>query len=116
MISSTVSLIVALVEEFPTLRPILEEHLEDNEGEVLPNLVLADVIRWLASHVDSDPQVCGEIVDWLEVAYNEGGREVQGMLTVSGVEMIPDPGQPGSALRALLGSSLRRIDPWRGRN
>jgi hypothetical protein len=33
--------------------------------------------------------------------------EVQGLIAVSGVEMIPDPGKPGAELRELLGPRLR---------
>ncbi|GAB2698959.1 hypothetical protein GCM10027194_35870 [Thalassiella azotivora] len=41
-----------------------------------------------------------------------GSEDLRGMITVSGVEMIPDPGQPGSALRPLLGPTLTELDPW----
>ena len=35
------------------------------------------------------------------------------MIAVSGIEMIPNPGEPGSELRDLLGPNLRALDPWR---
>ena len=34
-----------LIDEVPRLRPLLEEHLNDNYNEVLPHLFLADVLR-----------------------------------------------------------------------
>ncbi|RZU18785.1 hypothetical protein EV645_0984 [Kribbella rubisoli] len=102
----------ALVDEYRELTPVLAEHLEDNEGEILPHLVLADVVRWLAARVDSDRDICSSILNWLEREYLRGPEDVRGLIAVSGVEMIPDPGQPGSALRQLLGPSLREVDSW----
>ena len=103
----------ALIYDFPELSPILGESLEDNEGQVLPHLVLADIVRWLASRVDSEPDRCELIVNWLERAYERGPEDVRGWIVVSGVEMIPDPGHPGSSLRELLGPILQGVDPWR---
>lgn len=113
MSASTVAAIGALVDAYRQLTPVLAEHLEDNDGELLPHLVMADIIRWLVDHRATDPDVCRAILDWLELEYTRGPEEVRGLITVSGVEMIPDPGQPGSELRSLLGPELRRVDPWR---
>lgn len=38
--------------------------------------------------------------------------DVRGLIAVSGVQMIPDPDQPGSEPRKWLGDSLREVDPW----
>lgn len=102
----------ALVDEYRELTPLLAEHLEDNDGELLPHLVLADVMRWLGARVDSNRDTCRSILDWLEREYRRGPEDVRGLITVSGVDMIPDPGRPGSVLRELLGPSLRKVDPW----
>lgn len=82
---------------------------------MFPHLVMADIVRWLVDHRDSDPGVCRSVMEWLEGAFARGPDDVRGMLAVSGVEMIPDPGQPGAELRDLLGPALRGVDPWRGR-
>jgi hypothetical protein len=47
----------------------------------------------------------------LEEEFGRGPEDVRGLITVSGVEMIPDPGQPGAELRDLLGLALRKVDP-----
>lgn len=112
MSASTKDTINRLISSHSDLAPILEESLEDNEGELLPHLVLADVMRWLAEYLGSEPETCRSILDWLEREYERGLEDVRGLITVSGVEMIPDPGQPGSALRDWLGPALRRLDPW----
>ncbi len=112
MSASTLAAIGALVHEYPQLTLLLAEHLDDNEGQMLPHLVLADVVRWLAARMDIDPATCRSVLDWLEREYERGPEDVRGMIAVSGVAMIPDPGQPGSKLRELLGPSLRAVDPW----
>lgn len=112
MSASTEATIRRLVAEYRELAPVLDESLEDNEGELLPHLVLADVVRWLAEHVESDSDTCRSVLDWLEREYERGPEDVRGLITVSGVEMIPDPGQPGSSLRGWLGPALRGVDPW----
>jgi hypothetical protein len=112
MSASTVAAIGALVDAHRELTPVLAEHLEDNDGELLPHLVMADIVRWLVDHRETDPEVCQSILEWLEREYTRGPEDVRGLITASGVEMIPDPGQPGSELRDLLGPELKRVDPW----
>ena len=112
MSAATESAIGRLVAAYPVLVPVLAEHLEDNFGEMLPNLVMSDVIRWLVAHLESDPGVCRSVLEWMESAFQEGPDDVRGLIVVSGVEMIPDPGEPGSGLRATLGPHLVAIDPW----
>jgi hypothetical protein len=107
-------LIEMLVDSQPGLQPLLEEHLADNDGELLPHLVMSDIVRWLVDHRESEPEACRTILEQLEAAFVAGPDEVRGVIAVSGVEMIPDPGQPGSDLRALLGPELASVDPWRG--
>ncbi|WP_437438218.1 DUF7674 family protein [Arthrobacter woluwensis] len=113
MKSQTEQFIGNLVQAFPLLRPILDESLEDNFGEMLPHLVMSDIVRWLANRSPKDRDVAGAILSWLECAYIEGSDEVQELIVVSGVEMIPDPGELGSYLRGLLGPRLRAYDPWK---
>ncbi|PKQ30483.1 MAG: hypothetical protein CVT62_13555 [Actinobacteria bacterium HGW-Actinobacteria-2] len=106
-------LVRQLVETHPDIAGLLSEHLEDNEGELLPHLLLADIIRWLVSHRTTKAQVCASVLNYLDAAFAAGPDEVRGLIQVSGVEMIPDPGQPGAELRAMLGPSLASVDPWR---
>lgn len=112
MSGSTVAAIGALVDAHRELVPVLDEHLQDNDGQVLPHLVLAEIIRWLVARRASHPADCRSILDWLRVEYGRGPDDVRDLIAVSGVQIIPDPGQPGSELRDLLGQELRQVDPW----
>ena len=113
MTAATVHAVEALVAAHPQLAPVLAQQVSDNDGMLLPHLVLADIMRWLVDHRKSDPAVCAAVMEWLERAYENGPENVRGLITVSGVAMIPDPGQPGADLRSLLGPRLALLDPWR---
>lgn len=112
MSASSVAFIGALTYTYRELLGVLEEHLEDNEGEVLPHLVMSDVIRWLVAHRKTDQALVEEIFSWISRAYTDGDDQIQNVIALSGVEMIPDPGQPGSELRNLLSPELSKLDPW----
>jgi len=112
MSANTIAAIEGLIDSHPNLMPILTESREDNFGEVLPHLVLGDIMQWLASHVRTDARTCRSVLDWMERQYDRSPEDVQELFVVSGVEMIPDPGEAGSELRAFLGPVLRGFDPW----
>lgn len=110
--AATVASVGALIHSHPRLLPLLDEHLLDNDGEVLPYLVLADIVRWLVDHEQTDPEFCRSVLNWLEREFLAGSDDVQTLIALGGVEMIPDPGKPGATLRAWLGPSLTAVDPW----
>jgi hypothetical protein len=113
MSASSVAFIGALIYGHRDLLPVLEEHLADNDDQILPHLVMADVMRWLVAHRWEEPKMIRSVLQWLETAYIAGDENVRDVIAVSGVEMIPDPGRPGSELRKLLGTELALVDPWR---
>lgn len=45
---------------------------------ILPNLALADVVRWLADHVESESDTCRSVLDWLEREYERDPEDVRG--------------------------------------
>ncbi len=101
-----------LVGVYPGFGPVLAEHLEDNSDEMLPHLAMSDFVRWLVDQYSLDPAICESAWAWLERAFDEGSEDVKDLIGVSAVEMIPNPGDPGSGMRDMLGPSLREMDDW----
>lgn len=58
MKAAQVALVGALAWRFPGLRHLLEEHIVDNDGEILPHIVMADFERWAERALEtSDPKL-----------------------------------------------------------
>jgi hypothetical protein len=114
MTEATEAMILQLVADHPALAPVLAENLEDNFDEMLPHLVMADVVRWLVARHPLEPTLCASVLGWMEARFAEDPDDVRGLIAVSGVQMIPDPGEPGSELRELLGTALQEVDPGVG--
>ena len=115
MSERTVAFVRSLVERFPqALRPIFEEHIKDNFGEILPYLFIADICRHVESlflFVSSGADVTfrkelENILSSLEEAYASGDNELQELISVSFLEHLPRPGEKGSEIRDMLGPRL----------
>lgn len=109
MRAAAVALIGGLCHEFRVLLPILDEHLSDMDGVLLPHLVMSDVVRWMVVNED-DVDACAAMWSWLEDAYVFGDSDERDLIAASGVEMLPDPHEPGATLRGFLGPALRAVD------
>jgi hypothetical protein len=95
-----------LVTAAPELGALLDEHLSDQEGELLAYVLMADVARWLTTHCSSSPQRVRKILSWLETEYVDGNFDVRNLIDVGIVEMLP--AMPGGApILAMLGPALR---------
>jgi hypothetical protein len=106
--ASEVAFIGALVGAHPWLLPILQEHIDDNDG-VLPHLLLADVERWAEAQIEAngaDDDRLRALLGYLEDAFGSGDAEVDELIAVSFLELLPKGGA-GSELRNLVGSRLR---------
>ncbi len=97
-----------LVDEFRDLTPVLEEHLEEQEGELLPYLLMADVARWARATYASDPRTVGRLVDWLEVEFEKAQPPEKDLIGLGFVEAIPLPPE-GTALLLRLGPHLTQV-------
>lgn len=106
--ASTVALSGAMVHNHQVLMGILQEHLDDQEGEVLPHLLMADVARWAERQWTVDRQLVVELLDWLESEYRRAQGEVADLIAVSFIEHIvtPDDRASGEICRA-LGVSMK---------
>jgi hypothetical protein len=100
-----VEFVYDLVEKVPDLRPLLDEHLEDNYDQILPHLFLADVVRFAIEDV-ANPAT-RRALEHLEVAFTSGDEERQELISTGFVENLPAVGEPGDELRDRLGPALR---------
>lgn len=95
-----------LIASTPELRPILEEHLADQEGELLAYLLMGDVAKWLDGQSRNDPQRASEVLAWLEQEYAAGDFDVRNLIDVGIIEMLPAVPE-GAPVLDLLGPELR---------
>lgn len=108
MSAVTVAFMGALIYGRQWLLPLLDEHLDDLEGEVLPHLLIADVERWaeaevLAQRTGSGTQLAA-VLDFIEEQFaSMGDTEVGELISVSFLEHLPRLGEPASELRSLVG-------------
>jgi hypothetical protein len=105
----SVAFVGALVYHCPALVPLFQEHLEDQEGEVLPHLFVADLWRWIEARSpwdDMEPsELLTQILAFLEAAVSRDD-EVAEVIHASFLEHLPRPGEPGAEIRAMLGPAL----------
>lgn len=106
----SVAFIGHVIYQFPELVPVLQEHLDDNNGELLPHLLMADITRWLVAAVeDSDKTfLIKAILAELERVYAERDEDdkISELIAVSCLENLPRPGENGAAIRCMLGPNL----------
>lgn len=95
-----------LVEAFPQLEPLLDEHLADQDGELLPYVFFGDVARWLDEHSRTEPTPVRALLEWLEVAFTKNDFDVRNLIDVGIVEMLPAMPE-GRPVLELLGPALR---------
>jgi hypothetical protein len=99
----------ALVHEHPWFVDLLQEHLDFYDG-LLPHVFLADVERWaeasLAQDSDHARLQLSKVLEFLERSM-QAGPETAELVSVSFLELLPRPGEPGSELRSLVGPVCR---------
>ncbi len=112
----TEAFVQALVERSPSLAPLLEEHLRDNFGELLPHIFLGDVVRWVltlmaTARAEGSLTAQRELREFLcrlEDTYASGNEELQELLSMSFLENLPRSGEDGAEIRNQLGPTLTK--------
>lgn len=110
MRAATVAFVGALVHRFPELLPLLQEHLDDQDGEVLPHVFMGDLTRWLVRRfatAGAQDATLRQILGFMEDAYRSRDPEAQELLSVSLLENLPRPGETGWEIRSIVGPALR---------
>ena len=109
MSEATIALVDRLVEACAALKPLFDEHLEDNFGEVLPHVFLGEVTRHLVGEAagDAGSRTVEAALRQLEDEFASGTEEVKELIAVSFLENLPESPEPGLAVRLRLGPSLK---------
>ena len=90
----------------PALRPLLDEHLDDHHGVMLPHLLISDFERWAEQAFENGDPALRKLLDELESAYATGDEAIQELVSVSFLELVPQAHEEGANLRSLLGPAL----------
>lgn len=95
-----------LVTAMPELSPLLDEHLRDQEGELLAYLLMGDVARWLHDQSSTSPARTGQVLKWLEAEFTSGSFDVRNLIDVGIIEMLPALPE-GRSILEMLPPALR---------
>jgi hypothetical protein len=87
---ATESFIQDLLRSVPELERLFKEHLDDNEGTVLPHVFMGDVTRFAIAatkdvHMES---VLQRILAQMNTGVAEGNEDVRELVTVSFLENL----------------------------
>lgn len=90
----------------PEIEPALEEHLRDQEGELLPYVFTYEVAKWLDLAAATDRGRAVDVLTWLEDEFARGDFDVRNLIDVGIIEMLPSVPE-GEVVLDLLPPSLR---------
>jgi hypothetical protein len=93
----------ALVSAVPALRPLLDEHLEDNFDEILPYVFLWDVALWAEKNVVADAESVKRLIAEMSRGLDHGEGDVPNLVAVGFLESLGG----GTDLNPLLPPNLR---------
>jgi len=116
MIRDNRPFISGIIEAVPELRPMLDRHVTENFGELLPHVLVADIEGWAEREAAAgrtgewDPLI--RLLAYFEKVYAENQEALSNdppanVIAVSFIEGIPSDGQAGAEIRDLLGPTLR---------
>jgi hypothetical protein len=97
-----------LADQIPPLSSVLNEHLEDNCGELLPHVFMDDVARWFlqAGHSSNGSESVTYLIELLDRALVAGSSDVRELVQASFVENLPTS-LPSDPIFSLLSPALK---------
>jgi|TARA_R100000988_G_C3991594_1_gene163035 hypothetical protein len=90
--------------KFRELESTLAEHLKDNNGEILPHLLMADYCRCLEGAVSAE--WVRNFLSYLEESFSRKDREVINLISVSFIEHLSPEDSSTRFLEELLGPQM----------
>ena len=104
MSATTVSFVGVLVRSCRFLLPVLDEHLSEQDGEVLPHLFMWSVERWAEAALRDDRNdELNALFAQLDVDMSGPDEDVRELISVSFLELLPRAGEMGDELRSFAG-------------
>lgn len=101
-----------LIAERDYLRLLYDEHMEDNDGELLAHLLMADICRWVIAQREADPIRVLQLLLWLEAHLEtlmQSQDPVDNVICASFIEHLPLSWEPGSEVLGLLGPKMKAV-------
>lgn len=92
-------------DQFPSLQPVLDELVDDEDGEILPYLYMYGILLWMIPrHGQLEVR---RMMEWLMEAYPGRNEYDQTLIALNFAGMMPYPDEPGASLRDLVRPELR---------
>lgn len=115
--AETFALFGHLAYKVKPLRQVLATHLRSVDGEMLPHVLMHDVLDWTLDQLAVGPSAqTRAVLDALDNAYVDGSEDLQAVIVVSFLEAIPgfagkahDAAVAGNTLRMQLGPTLASV-------
>ncbi|KRC90069.1 hypothetical protein ASE25_11300 [Terrabacter sp. Root85] len=93
----------------PEAKPVVAEHLADNDEELLLHLLMGDLQRMAVSAFDDgDLELTRRLLDFVDQSFRDGDADVNNAVAVSFVEHFGALPLESDALLDLWPSALRR--------
>jgi hypothetical protein len=103
------ALVQVLVDRLEPLRPIVDQHVAENDGEMLPHVLFWDLTQAVVDAYlrPEAPLDWREFVRVLEQEYPGGDAYLRGIVEVSFLENLPGPQEKGYGIVRSLPPGLR---------
>ena len=106
MSEATEAFVDRVVAAHPDLKPLRRDHLDENFGELLPHVWTSDLARYVTQRFrDEGATAVRPVLDTLEAQLGRD-PDVDELVAVSFVELLPLTGEEGAGVTELLGPGL----------
>ena len=103
-IARTVAFVGWMIFRSSTLLPLLQEHLDDSEGEVLPHVILFQIRKWVEQELEARGETndVRVVLESLKIGLQDGDYELWALIRTSFIDDLPAAPHPADRLRKSL--------------